>query len=69
MANKNKKTNHLTRRVFLRQSALAALALPVGLGSDNLAWGKASKAVRHKKVIVIGYDGMDPKLTTEMIQA
>src|SRR6266849_7193138 len=58
-----------SRRVFLKRSALAAAAAGVGVGSYWLgSRGRVSRS-SGKKVIVIGIDGMDPRLSESMIDA
>ena len=64
----NKKS--LDRREFLKQSAITAattVALGSALGSQRLYAGQAAGA-KHGKVIIIGIDGMDPRLTERMMQ-
>ena len=61
----------LDRREFLRQSAITAVtavALGSGSGSQKLYAGQTGGA-KHGKVIIIGIDGMDPRLTERMMQA
>ena len=62
-------SNNLNRRELLRQSALAAAALTGGLGLKN-SYGQAKTSTYEgKKVIVIGIDGMDPRLSERMMTA
>src|SRR5437588_3079520 len=58
------------RRVFLKRSAIAAAgAAAVGAGSFWLgSRGRVSRSL-GKKVIVIGIDGMDPRLSESMMKA
>jgi predicted AlkP superfamily phosphohydrolase/phosphomutase len=68
MAHSNK--NKLNRREFLKQSTVAAAAMSTGMGlSTAHAVRKGTIAVAKKKVIVIGIDGMDPRLSEEMMNA
>ncbi len=59
----------LDRREFLKQSAAAAAAIAVGLdmGSVYASKKKLSSVNPGKKVIVIGIDGMDPRLSEQMM--
>ncbi|SPD73128.1 Sulfatase arylsulfatase A-like [uncultured Desulfobacterium sp.] len=60
---------HLNRRQFLKQSAAAAAGLAVGL--DIRSAYSANKTIGPikpgKKVIVVGVDGMDPRLSESMM--
>jgi hypothetical protein len=69
MAHNNK--NKLDRREFLKQSTVAAAAITTGLGSDTAYAVKKRTFARakKKKVIVIGIDGMDPRLSEKMMNA
>jgi len=65
MANNEKK---LDRREFLKQSAAAAAAIAVGLDMRPVCAAKRKPSVHPgKKVIVIGVDGMDPRLSETMM--
>jgi predicted AlkP superfamily phosphohydrolase/phosphomutase len=59
----------LDRREFLKQSAAAAAAIAVGLDMRPVyaAKKKQSSINPGKKVIVIGIDGMDPRLSEKMM--
>ena len=60
----------LNRRDFLRQSTRAAAGLAVGMGVRSARAGnKRTLSPRGKKVIVIGFDGMDPRLAEKMMDA
>ncbi|MHC4746340.1 MAG: alkaline phosphatase family protein, partial [Planctomycetota bacterium] len=63
MTYKNNRT--LNRREFLRQSTITAAALTTGLGLKS-AYATRGKG---KKVIVIGIDGMDPRLSENMMES
>jgi len=69
MAGKDNKK--LNRREFLKQSAAAAAAIGVGLGTRPIhAAGKSRGPGRaRKKVIIIGIDGMDPRLSEGMMKS
>jgi predicted AlkP superfamily phosphohydrolase/phosphomutase len=56
--------NKMSRREFLRHTALATAVLTTGF---NLRPAQGGKKTRDKKVIVIGFDGMDPGLCEEMM--
>jgi predicted AlkP superfamily phosphohydrolase/phosphomutase len=58
----------LTRRDFIKDSAIAATSLATGLGArPSYALTKKSAASNGKKVIVIGFDGMDPGLCERLM--
>jgi len=61
--------NMLDRREFLKQSAAAAAAIAVGLDMKSVyaAKKKISSVNPGRKVIVIGIDGMDPRLSETMM--
>ncbi|MCP4630227.1 MAG: twin-arginine translocation signal domain-containing protein, partial [bacterium] len=61
--------NKLDRREFLKQSAIAAAAIAVGLDMKPGYAAKRTQASVNpgKKVIVIGIDGMDPRLSEQMM--
>jgi len=67
----NKDKGKLNRREFLKQSAAAAVAVTTGLGtrSARAAKGTGLSSRPRKKVIVIGLDGMDPRLSERMMKA
>lgn len=61
---------HISRRNFIKRSACAAAALAAGIGiapAFAVRKGRASSA--GKKVIVIGFDGMDPGLARQLMNA
>ncbi|HEV3238072.1 MAG TPA: twin-arginine translocation signal domain-containing protein, partial [Gemmataceae bacterium] len=60
----------LNRRSFLKRSALATAAA-AGIGVGSYWAGSKARVSRSsgKKVIVIGIDGMDPRLCESMMQA
>ena len=51
----------LSRRDFLKQTTVTAAALTAGL--NPVCAGKTRRGGAGKKVIVIGLDGMDPRLS------
>src|SRR5260370_3271881 len=58
----------LKRRSFLKKSALAAGAAGLAAGAYWIgSVNRVSKSL-GKKVIVIGIDGMDPRLTSSMMK-
>ncbi len=61
----------LNRREFLKQSALASAAFAVGLSSTGGCRdaGKRRTSSARKRVIVIGMDGMDPRLSERLMKA
>jgi len=59
-----KRDRILTRREFLEGSAAAALA--TGLGTSPL-FASVLRQARTRKVIVLGFDGMDPNLCDRMM--
>jgi predicted AlkP superfamily phosphohydrolase/phosphomutase len=61
----------IDRRTLLTGSAAAAAAGAAGLGVGNYWLGGRSRVSRSvgKKVIVIGIDGMDPRLSASMMKA
>ena len=59
----------LDRREFLKQSTVAAAAFTTGLGVKPVYASKKRRAGTGKKVIVIGIDGMDPRLSVRMMNA
>ncbi len=63
----NTKNKKIDRREFLRQSSLTAAALGTGLGT-KISYGRGTKTPgAGKKVIVIGLDGMDARLSERMM--
>jgi len=64
--NDNKKIN---RREFLRRSTVAAATFTAGLGAKPLYPARKTRAVAGSKVIVIGIDGMDPRLSEKLMNA
>jgi predicted AlkP superfamily phosphohydrolase/phosphomutase len=60
----------VNRRTFLKRSALAAAAGAAGVGAGAYWVGSRSRVSRSsgKKVIVIGVDGMDPRLSEPMMK-
>jgi predicted AlkP superfamily phosphohydrolase/phosphomutase len=61
----------IPRRTILKGAAAAAAVGAAGLGVGNYWLGGGSRVSRSlgKKVIVIGVDGMDPRLSGEMMDA
>lgn len=60
----------ISRRDFIKQSAYAAAALTTGIGVKPVfAGNKKLPSLGGKKVIVIGFDGMDPRLAEKMMAA
>ena len=60
----------ISRRSFIKQSACAAAVLTTGIGlKPAFAVNKKLPRLRGKKVIVIGFDGMDPRLAEKMMAA
>jgi predicted AlkP superfamily phosphohydrolase/phosphomutase len=60
----------ISRRDFIKGSACAAAALTTGMGSIPVfAGNKKLPGQGGKKVIVIGFDGMDPRLAGNMMAA
>jgi predicted AlkP superfamily phosphohydrolase/phosphomutase len=58
----------VNRREFLKQSTWAATALATGVTANPVFAARSKKTVsRGKKVIVIGFDGMDPMLAGRMM--
>jgi len=65
----NTNNDKLNRREFLKRSAVTAAAVSTGLGTRS-AYGARRKGYgAGKKVIVIGIDGMDPRLSEQMMNA
>ena len=65
----HKNDGKLNRREFLKQSAAAAVVFSTGLGAGSVYAAKGERAASNprKKVIVIGIDGMDPRLSERMM--
>lgn len=60
----------ISRRNFIKHSAYAAAALVAGMGGKPAFAAKKRRASHAgKKVIVIGFDGMDPRLAETMMNA
>jgi predicted AlkP superfamily phosphohydrolase/phosphomutase len=60
---------HLTRRDFIKQSTAAAAVLATGCKPRAAgAQKKTQRTASGKKVIVIGFDGMDPLLCMRLMQ-
>jgi len=60
----------ISRRDFIKHSACAAAALTTGIGVKPVfAGNKKLPSLGGKKVIVIGFDGMDPRLAEKMMAA
>ena len=60
----------ISRRSFIKQSACAAAALTTGISiKPAFAVKKKLPRLGGKKVIVIGFDGMDPRLAEKMMAA
>jgi predicted AlkP superfamily phosphohydrolase/phosphomutase len=57
----------LNRREFLKESSVAAAALAAFNALP--AWAAGQKPAPGKKVIVLGFDGMDPGLAEQMMDA
>ena len=64
--NNNRK---LDRREFLKKSTVAAAAFAAGFGVRPAYAGRKKTSAARKKVIVIGIDGMDPRLSERMMKA
>ena len=61
-----RKKQKLSRREFLKRSALATAVFTTGFSCTDLYAARRSKGT-GKKVIVIGFDGMDPRLSEKMM--
>jgi len=60
----------INRRDFLKHSMIAATTLTTGVGANLSCAGKMSMSgAGGKRVIVIGFDGMDPRLCDEMMNS
>ncbi len=60
----------INRRDFLKQSMAAATTIAAGISApEAFAAPKILSAAKGKKVIVIGFDGMDPQLCSQMMDA
>jgi hypothetical protein len=62
----NREEQLVSRRSFLKKSALATAVITTGL-KINSAKAGIHQLSRGKKVIVIGIDGMDPRLSEKMM--
>jgi len=62
--NNNRKIN---RREFLKRSAVATAAFTAGLGAKPVYAAQKRRHGAGNKVIVIGIDGMDPRLSERMM--
>jgi predicted AlkP superfamily phosphohydrolase/phosphomutase len=58
------------RRAFIKSSAGAALALATSAGLKPVV-GRAARTIHpsKRKVIIVGFDGMDPKLSEKLMNA
>ncbi len=64
----NKGNGKIDRRDFLKKSAVAAATLSAGFDVNPVkAFSRNKRVHRGKKVIVIGVDGMDPRLSESMM--
>src|SRR5947209_1316531 len=62
--------NKITRRTWLKRSAaVAGLGAAIGAGGYWLGSRRRVSRAAGKKVIVIGIDGMDPRLCESMMKA
>ena len=59
----------LDRRDFLKGSALAAAGLAGGFAGKGAYAARKGRGTGGKKVIVVGIDGMDPRLSERMMKA
>ena len=59
----------INRRDFLKQSLAAATTITTGVGASKVFADPGAKKAVGKKVIVIGFDGMDPRLCSRMMDA
>jgi len=66
-----KNNGKLNRREFLKQSALASAAFAASLSSVSGCRNARKKRISsgRKKVIVVGMDGMDPRLSEKLMNA
>ena len=64
----HKANRKLNRREFLKQSSVTAAAFTAGLGLRPAYPARGKTYGRRKKVIVIGIDGMDPRLSERMMK-
>ena len=62
-------SSKLNRREFLRHCTAGAAALTAGLSVRPVLAGRKKRGGTGKKVIVIGIDGMDPRLSESMMNA
>ena len=61
--------HRFNRREFLKQTAVSTAALTAGLSAKAYAAKAKSVKAGGKKVIIIGVDGMDPRLSEKMMNA
>jgi predicted AlkP superfamily phosphohydrolase/phosphomutase len=61
----------INRRAFMKRTAIAATAGAAALGGASYWLGSRNRVARSigKKVIVIGIDGIDPRLSARMMKA
>lgn len=65
-----KKQGQINRRDFLKQSAVAAAAVAAGLSvSGGCGCSRIGSGSGGKRVIIVGMDGMDPRLATRLMDA
>jgi predicted AlkP superfamily phosphohydrolase/phosphomutase len=62
------KGRKLDRRQFLKRSAAIAAAMATGTGLKSAYAGSKSLSGKRHKVVVIGIDGMDPRLSEKMMK-
>ncbi|MHC4906321.1 MAG: alkaline phosphatase family protein [Planctomycetota bacterium] len=66
----NKNKNQIPRRSFIKGAGLTLAGVSAGLCSvPESVFAGSKPSARHPKVIVIGFDGMDPFLTEKMMDA
>ncbi len=63
------KRNKIDRREFLKGSAAAAVAFGAGLALNPVYGGTGRVRGKGKRVIVVGVDGMDPRLSERLMDA
>lgn len=59
----------INRRDFLKQSVIATTVLSTGVGTGFSCTKKRMPTTKGKRIIVIGFDGMDPRLCEEMMNS
>jgi predicted AlkP superfamily phosphohydrolase/phosphomutase len=64
----DEKRANISRREFGKRAAIGASAL-AGFGSISLARAASSDSPRAKKVLILGIDGMDPRLLEKFVGA